>query len=227
MADEKIIDKIRKLLAMSKSSNPHEAAVALQKANKLMEEYQIKNIDLIPEQDVTHSDFEEITGQHFLWAKTLAFACAKLFDCTTINYSDLKSFRFIGNEQNIICANQLFWHLFKAWKGMCNTDYKNDKPSDRKLYRKSHGMGYAEVIYSRVKELTENRHENIVKSTGKDLVVVTDAKLNDYMEANFKTYTPKSKAITTSNSGYSQGMTAGKKVNLVAPIDRNKAKALT
>ena len=224
---DKIVDKIRKLLALSKSSNPNEAAIALQKATQLMEEYQIKNIDLIPEQDVTHSDLEEVTGQHYVWAKSLAYACAKLFDCTTINYPDMRAFRFIGEEQNILCANQLFWHLFRAWKGMCNTDYKNDKPADRKLYRKSHGLGFANVIWSRVQELTEKRHENIVKSTGTDLVVVSDAKLNQYMEANFKLRKASSRSLTTSSSGYSQGMAAGKKVNLVAPIDRNKAKALT
>lgn len=220
MQQERIVDKIRKLLALSKSDNPHEAAVALQKATQLMEEYQIKNIDLIPEQDVTHSDIESVTGQHYIWAKTLAFSCAKLFDCTTINYTDKKGFRFIGEEQNIVCANQLFWHLFRAWKGMCSTDYKKDQPLDRKLYRKSHGLGFASTIYKRVQELTEKRHENIVKSTGTDLVVVSDAKLNQYMEDNFKLRKAPSRSLTTSGSGYSQGMAAGKKVNLVAPIDK-------
>lgn len=226
MSEEKIVDKIRKLLALSKSDNPNEAAIALQKATALMEEYQIKNIDLIPEQDVTHSDLEAVTGQHFVWASRLAYSCAKLFDCTTINYTSQKSFRFVGEEQNILCANQLFWHLFRAWKGMCNTDYKNDKPSDRKLYRKSHGLGYASMIWQRVQELTEKRHENIVKSTGTDLVVVSDAKLNQYMEENFNLRKASSRSLTTSSSGYSQGMAAGKKVNLVAPVDQKNKKAI-
>jgi hypothetical protein len=227
MAEEKIVEKIRKLLALSKSDNPHEAAIALQKATQLMEEYQIKNIDLIPEQDVTHSDLEQVTGQHFIWANTLALACANMFDCTTINYTQLKSFRFIGNDQNILCANQLFWHLFRAWKSMCNTDYIRDKPSDRKLYRKSHGLGFASMIYKRVQELTEKRHDNIVKSTGTDLVVVSDFKLDQYMEDNFQLRKSKSRTLTTSGSGYMQGVAAGNKVQLVAPIDTTNKKALS
>lgn len=225
--NEKIVDKIRKLLALSKSSNPHEAAVALQKATALMEEHQIKNIELAKEAGVTHSEVESVTGQHYIWAKTLAFACAKLFDCTTINYIGMKGFRFIGEEQNILCANQLFWHLFKAWKGMCNTDYKRDQPSDRKLYRKSHGLGFASVIFDRVEELTEKRHENIVKSTGTDLVVVSDAKLNNYMEENFKLKKASSRSLTTSSSGLSQGMAAGKRVNLSQPVGTRSNARLT
>ena len=226
MTKDKIVDKIRKLLALSKSGNPNEAALALQKATALMEEHQIKNIDLIPEQSVTHSELEEVTGQHYIWAKTLAYACAKMFDCTTINYTYCHSFRFIGEEQNILCANQLFWHLFRAWKCLFNTEYQNDKPADRKLYRKSHGLGFASMIWSRVEELTEKRHENIVKSTGTDLVVVSDAKLKDYMNENFELKKASSRSLTTSSSGYSQGMAAGKKVNLVAPVGTNKAKAI-
>lgn len=217
-----MINKIRKLLALSRSSNPHEAAVALQKATALMEEHQIKNIDLIPQQDVTHSDLEEITRQHYIWARLLAKSCAQLFDCTTLNYPDMRAFRFIGSEENILCANQLFWHLFKAWKGMCANDYKNDQPSDRKLYRKSHGIGFAHIIWERVVELTDKRHKNIVNSTGTDLVVVTNAKVKDYMETNFKVRTAKSRALTASSSGYSQGAAAGKKINLVAPVGKNE-----
>ena len=222
-----IVEKIRKLLELSQSSNPHEAALALEKANKLMEEHQIAMNDLKIVSQVTHSGLETITAQHFIWAKGLAYSCAKLFDCTTISYSGECAIRFIGEPENILCANQLFNHLFEAWKTMCNIDYVIDKPRDRKLYRKSHGIGFSSMIWQRVQELTEKRHNNIVKATGTDLVVVSDAKLSEYIQSNFKTHKPKARSLTTSSSGFSKGSEAGKKVNLVAPIGKQKNELIT
>lgn len=43
---EKILEKLKKLLALSKSDNPHEAALALQRAQKLMLAYNITQADL-------------------------------------------------------------------------------------------------------------------------------------------------------------------------------------
>mgnify|MGYP003596235719 CR=1 FL=1 len=43
---EKILEKLKKLLALSKSDNPHEAALALQRVQKLMQAYNITQTDL-------------------------------------------------------------------------------------------------------------------------------------------------------------------------------------
>lgn len=42
----RILDKLKKLLALSKSDNPHEAALALQRAQKLMGAYGISQSEL-------------------------------------------------------------------------------------------------------------------------------------------------------------------------------------
>lgn len=46
MADSKILDKLSKLLAMSESGNPNEAAIALERARKLMEAHQLSTEDV-------------------------------------------------------------------------------------------------------------------------------------------------------------------------------------
>jgi len=45
--NEKILDKLKKLLALSKSDNPHEAALALQRARKLMDTFGITAEDIV------------------------------------------------------------------------------------------------------------------------------------------------------------------------------------
>ena len=44
--NEKLLEKLKKLLALAKSDNPHEAALALQRAQKLMQAYNITQADL-------------------------------------------------------------------------------------------------------------------------------------------------------------------------------------
>ena len=46
MEHEKIIDKIKKCLALSNSDNPHEAAAALRQAQKLMEMHNLTELDI-------------------------------------------------------------------------------------------------------------------------------------------------------------------------------------
>ncbi len=58
--NEKILDKLKKLLALSKSDNPHEAAVALQRAQKLMSAYGIT------QHDIALSDIDESISSY--WA---------------------------------------------------------------------------------------------------------------------------------------------------------------
>lgn len=76
-----ILDKVKKLLALSSSPNPNEAAAALSKARALMDEHAISYDDLI------ESDIKESSGRPYK-AKNmpyhldiLSLAVAELFSC--------------------------------------------------------------------------------------------------------------------------------------------------
>ncbi|CAM3726286.1 DUF2786 domain-containing protein [Xenorhabdus thuongxuanensis] len=57
--NERIISKLKKLYALSKSSNPHEAAVALRRAQKLMQAYSIS------EDEIALSDIDESISDYW------------------------------------------------------------------------------------------------------------------------------------------------------------------
>lgn len=44
--DKRVLDKIKKLMALAGSNNPHEAAIALRKAQLLMQEHQLSEADV-------------------------------------------------------------------------------------------------------------------------------------------------------------------------------------
>lgn len=57
--NEKILTKLKKLLSLSKSNNPHEAALALQRARKLMDAFNITS------EDVALSDIGEEISEYW------------------------------------------------------------------------------------------------------------------------------------------------------------------
>lgn len=93
MDTEKIIDKIKKCLALSKSSNPHEAANALRQAQKLMEMHNIDALD-ISMADVHENKVKASNVSIVDWESELSAIVANAFGC--IRYSQ-HSHIFNGN----------------------------------------------------------------------------------------------------------------------------------
>ena len=61
MTKEELIERIKKLLALSDSSNPNEAAIALSRAQKLMEQYHI-DINDVSEEIIGELEADSIAG---------------------------------------------------------------------------------------------------------------------------------------------------------------------
>jgi hypothetical protein len=80
--DDKILDKIKKCLALSQSSEPHEAAAALRQAQKLMEKYDITQSDL-GRSEIVMVDFKSKFSVSKLkdYEVSLVTLVAKAFGC--------------------------------------------------------------------------------------------------------------------------------------------------
>ncbi len=82
MAEQDYREKIKKLLALSESSNEHEAKSALLKAKKLMAEHKIAEIDLkdIDKKKVIHTTTEfRCSKRREAWMIGLATTIAEIF----------------------------------------------------------------------------------------------------------------------------------------------------
>ena len=81
---ERIIDKIKKCLALGASSNEHEAAAALRQAKKLMDEYGISDLDMQAagaSEDRTRAGAVKAPSN---WETALASKVAAAFTCRII-----------------------------------------------------------------------------------------------------------------------------------------------
>jgi hypothetical protein len=115
--DEKILDKIRKCFALAKSSNEHEAAIALRQAQKLMQQHSITDFD------VAHADIREestragAARRPVHWEGALATHVAAAFDCVVYLESGFSGrWVFVGVSPSVEIARYAFDVLFRQVK---------------------------------------------------------------------------------------------------------------
>lgn len=84
MTKPEIIAKIKKCLALSKSSNEHEAAAALRQARKLMEAHGISDTDVLAAEAEEHRAKSGANSRPSLWETQLASKIADAFACQLI-----------------------------------------------------------------------------------------------------------------------------------------------
>lgn len=88
---EKIIDKIKKCLALSASSNEHEAAAALRQARKLMEAHNISDVEMLAAGASAHRQRAGAQTSPPNWEALLADRIADAFGCQVIFSSGMRT----------------------------------------------------------------------------------------------------------------------------------------
>jgi len=159
MDKQKIIDKVRKLLALSKGNDSEaEASAAAAKAQAMLAEYNLSLVDL--EQvdfDVLMAGFHAKT-EH--WVRHLMNAAAKLYLCEYF-YSEgwidgvpVDTHALIGAEHNIEVAKLMTQYLIGTVRRLAEEQVRTDKVPEhgRKVFKESFCIGAVNRLQQRIKE---------------------------------------------------------------------------
>lgn len=112
MPNEKVLDKVRKLLALSTSPNEAEAASAYEKAHAMLKAYNLSVADITEKPDVIDKIVLENNKEEH-WKRMLLNAIAKANYCALIILKDGAKFRYkvFGREANIATTMTMFDYL--------------------------------------------------------------------------------------------------------------------
>lgn len=239
MADENILSKIKKLLALSKSDNQFEAELAAQRASDLMQAHQIAfaDVELADARDTGAVDVDERLGDSVAvtrWLITLANGCGKLFDCQVVNVSGCNRARkvsptgrgtvvtWIGTPKDVAMAREIFNYLYDAWQGIVKADAKNQRDAwgamdanEARKFRREHGIGFAYAIYDRAARAARDRKAAVrnASGTGTALVVLKDQLVTQHMAATFpRLSNARRVSVNSYSAGFRAGHTAGSNV---------------
>ena len=177
---EKIIERVRRLLRMAQDvTSPNEAAIAAERARKLMDKYQIDAMEASKSLEV-RDDFASQSGdtkaysRYPVWMQWLAVDIAKLNDCLVSFHitNDLKKqVQFKGYSSDVIIATAMHDYLVKAVERLYEAYRAQHRQTGRtaSIYKAS----AANHLCARLRALRNEREKNLPKdSAGTSLMVL-------------------------------------------------------
>lgn len=216
---EKIVDKIKKLLALSKSSNEHEASLAMENANKLLMKHNLEMSDIeeIDMNDIIESEVMS-GGRMMSWKLNILSSVMELNNCQILLYSQRggkKTVKAIGKKTSIEVSVSMYDYLIKTMDRIIkNTIYDIDVFSFR--------IGFAYAITQKIKEIITERSkaDDAFDQACTALVVVEKALIQKFMNEQHPDVKTKSTKTNFKDSmSFSAGHQAGRNTSLSNQIN--------
>ncbi len=170
MSDEKIIQRVKKLLAMAEdAASPHEAAIAARRARALMDKHQIEKEDITSDDSIVFGEVRgESAAKAYEWLRILCAAAGKINDCQSIVkrcYRGGASFNFRGFASDAVIASS----MMSYFKASCELALSKSDTKGRAA-KNAFRYHYSLAIFDKAKEIVGCRVNE--SAEGKQLVVV-------------------------------------------------------
>ena len=211
-----IIEKIRKLLALSNSCNEHEAALAASHVQRLLSEHNLAMADIETTQKPDKADRVQTTVARTMpkWVRHLSAGVSSAFDCQAIHHPATGTMTFIGVGADVQIAVYTFTYLDKTIRRLCVAYMKQQTAvatagRHRELVRHSYYLGAVSTINQR---LTMQKKETPV--TPGALVPIKEGLIKQAMNEIGNLRTVHSRKSYINSGAYLQGQADGRRVGI-------------
>ncbi|MBC7963702.1 MAG: DUF2786 domain-containing protein [Steroidobacteraceae bacterium] len=216
METNPVIEKIKKLLALSNSSNEHEAALAASHAQRLLAEHNLAMADIEMAQKPEKADRIETAAAKTLpkWLRHLTAGVSSAFDCRAIHHPANGKLTFIGVGADVQIAAYTFSYLDRSVRKLCSS-YMKQHAADtvvgrqRELMRQSYYLGAVSTIN---RMLAAQKQETPV--TPGALVPIKEGLIKQAMGEIGNIRTMHSRKSYINSGAYAQGQTDGKQLGV-------------
>lgn len=232
--DQKIIERLQKLLALAASDNEHEAELAMSKAEALMREHNLSVADVALNGSGAYVQTMDVYGLTFSiqkWESQLGASIAWAFNGRAVRFNSSRAlsgcgwyFTFVAGRTDLAIIVDLYGRLRDTVKRMGKTylsqNYRPNSGVSRHILLNSYHLGMLKTIRERLSKLKENTApddttKNAYGLTGKELMVVKDKAV----EQRFNQMFPNAKNVRARSSrvlmnAYQQGQADGNRVSL-------------
>lgn len=226
---QKILRRVQQLLAMAADvSSPNEAAIAAERAEKLMRQYNIDNAAvLVAELDDGDVSTEAVDHVNTIyggklkakgrksptWVNWLAVSAAYL--CEAEVEWKHRQFYFHGVGGDAELSSEMFKYLLSTVNRLANEF--GGKRGEKSAFR----MGAAAEIQARCKKIKTEREQEFeqVSSSGKELIILKHALIE---QNKGKMGYTNSRASTSDEHAYAMGRHAGRDVGLNNQLNKGQ-----
>lgn len=236
---EKIIDRIRKLIALSGSSNEHEAALAAEKAQVLLAEHNLATADIKADDNEDEEfEIEEVAEtDSYPWRRQLGAMVSQLYFCkyffTTTGQTEKRRdiHTFVGATHNIAVAKIMFTYLFSTVDRLAREGAKSYPVKEQSPYRTSFRHACSLRLCHRIAQrIQQGKSGQLKTEAGTNLPALlslyeqAEAKAGATIAAKVGKMIVKKARITLNHSGgIRDGNEAGHKIGLDNQIGKQNA----
>lgn len=218
---DKIIDRIQKLLRLSKSSNEHEAALAASNAAALMAEHQISDAQLRVDDPTAPNEaigdtVVERRGTRIAWRGRIAHGVAASMGCK-MYWRDGGNVSIIGKPSHVAAVTYTYQYLCCEIDRIADEAWEQHQYEARetvRVWKNAFRLGAASVIHSR---LHADIGREAAKPAGREsqamVLVRQDVQAVMAYAANLHLRAGRP-AKVSSRDGYDHGQEAGRSVVL-------------
>lgn len=222
---EKVIDRVRKLLALSTSANEHEAAAAAARAADLMREHQLEEAQMRVDDPnagpASPIDVETVDGggaRKNYWKGTIASACARSVGARM--YWHGPQVRMFGRQDAIRTASYLFQYLANEVNRLADEHWAviGFHADGSRAWKNAFRLGAATTIGNRL-DATRAEFEKAQAVEASTETALTLVRRDDLEVADkYKTFSGGFRSARgpsfSSGEGFSRGRSAGESVAL-------------
>ena len=229
--EEKIIDRVRKLLELGRSDNVNESAVAMAAAQKLMERHNISELMLetkaAPDEPIEDDVLNDSNGQISKWKGTLGVVLCDCNQC--VCYRSGGKLRIVGKVNDAATARYLFLYIVREIERLSWREFEA-RGNPGRTWRNNFCLGASRTVRERLKdaaqqvraEMRKEAYDSDTLGNGKAIVLVNNAIVKlDQRHKDVVQWTERlhlrhiSSAKTRFDyDGYSAGQRAGKEIDL-------------
>lgn len=222
---ETIVAKIQKLLALSRSNNPNEAAAALSKAQTLLQEQNLSMLD-VEVKNGKRSDryalFHADLGSRDEWRRELLTVIARNNFCDMSYRTGRSIVTLIGEKENVEAVQAMYGYVVNQLEQLAEKALKVYRASGGRVHTRSWKVSFflraRQVIQQRLRD--EKATFEAAANQNRALIVVKDADLREAKAQLLPNLKISSTRYTLrSPGGYQQGQQAGREVKFRREIE--------
>lgn len=213
--------RVQKLLALSQSSNEHEATLAMQKANELIEKHHMEELGNDPEQRYGFGIIDRKKKRIESYQRRI---CTILHDFFFVRvvlsslYDPLcnetyKTIELLGSKENVAIAEYCYFFLENRLASLWSLHKHRFKGSPR-TEKNSYYLGLLRGFYNKLQEQKESKKDFDIEPQIGDLVVAEEKRLEIFVGMCFPRLrkSARSGAKVYSNT-YNEGVETGKTIS--------------
>lgn len=242
---EKIIEKIKKLLALAQSANENEAALAAARAQEMLAKYNIEVQEVEKEVSSNIGNEGVVFKYSAPWQRGLRKACANMYFCSyyfaddyeqvvrgkRVIYAKREKHFYVGEPHNRAIAILMSEYLIEAVRRLAKEGAKKIPADERTTYKNSFRLFAAKKLTARILDRIEELKAKSVKtSDGTTLPALASmydqalTKNKEWLDENIDLKYTTSRPQQISTQGMLDGSKAGNDISLDSQIGSDSGK---